>query len=107
MWRLFRMNVTYCLHQAVNEAETELITVQWQDQPGGALAGGPVEVLDSCGVEDQPSVLPCENPIKIPLFELTGVPDSHPDCWFPEDCGKCAPCQGRAMHEAALGLTPK
>ena len=102
VWRLFRMQITYCLHKAVSDHELELVTVQWRDMPGTALAGGPVEILDSAGCSPSPSVLPCENPTCIPLHKLVGGPPQHPDAWFPEDCGQCAPCLARAEIEAGL-----
>lgn len=103
-WRLFRMNVTYCLHKAVTDTEMGLLPEGWGTELGGALAGGPVEILDSRGVETQPSCLPCENPTRVPLSSYTGVPSTDPDLWFPEDCGLCGPCLGRQEIAAALNL---
>lgn len=101
-WRLFRMQVTYCLHVAVSDEELARLPCEWATVPGTCLAGGPVEVLASSGIPDQPSVLPCENPARIPLGRITGQLFLRPDLWIPEDCGACEPCQSRAAIEAGL-----
>jgi len=102
-WRMFRMNITYCLHVAVSDHELELLPGVWQDQPGGALAGGPVAVLDSGNCGTSPSVLPCENPGReaLPLSGDQMVTD--PDMWFPRDCGLCEPCLDRIRIEEMIG----
>jgi len=102
-WRLFRMNITYCLHVAVSDHELELLPGVWQDQPGGALAGGPVAVLDAGNCGTAPSVLPCENPghEALPMAPGNRYPD--PDMWFPRDCGLCEPCLDRIRIEEMIG----
>jgi len=102
-WRLFRMQVTYCLHRAVSDHELELLPEEWKSMKGSALAGGPVEILDSSGCANRASVEPCDNPRRIPLSELTGVP-SHTEAWFPEDCGICPSCRDRKLIEEGLEL---
>lgn len=91
--RLFRMNVTLCMHRGLSEQEEEKIG------PGEAvhLAGGPVELLWEHGVTASPAAMPCENPGRIPL------PNSiEHGLWIPEDCGKCEPCKARAAIEREL-----
>lgn len=93
--RLFRMNVTLCLHRALTDDEVRRL-------PGGCaftpvnLAGGPVEVLWE-SEPGGPSTRPCEVPIRQPF---PGEP-ADPDLWLPIDCGRCEPCRERAELEAA------
>jgi hypothetical protein len=103
-WRMFRMQITYCLHVAVSDAEIGRLPVEWQSQSGTCLAGGPVEILASSGIPDQPSVLPCEHPTRVPLGGLTGSVLRDPDLWVPEDCGRCLPCRSRAAIEARCAI---
>lgn len=98
-WRMFRMNITYCLHVAVSDAELEVLGPQWMDKPGGALAGGPIEILDFGNCPTNPSVMPCENPTREPLPKAPGQVHSDQDMWFPIDCGKCDPCLDRIRIE--------
>lgn len=98
-WRLFRMNITYCLHLAVSDEELEVLGPQWMDQPGGALAGGPVQVLDFGNCGTAPSVLPCENPGHEMLPMAPGQVEIDPDMWLPRDCGICEPCLDRTSKE--------
>lgn len=97
--RLFRMNVTLCLHRAVSDAELEGFPAGWKCSPGG-LAGGPVEILWSKGVVESPSCRPCENP----RWDTRLEPD-RPDLALPIDCGRCGPCLAR-KHIAETGLLP-
>lgn len=92
--RLFRMNVTLCLHRALTDDEVAAL-------PGGCaftsvnLAGGLVEVL----WESEPgsdSTKPCEVPIRQPF---PGEP-FDPDLWLPIDCQKCGPCRARMAIES-------
>jgi hypothetical protein len=87
--RIFRMQVTVCIHRALNDAELQqLPDYFWQDDATD-LAGGPVEIL----FESEPglaSTRPCDNPTRIPLDAR------QPLLWFPGDCGDCAPCRARA-----------
>ena len=102
-WRLFRMNITYCLHIAVSDRELELLPVVWQDQMGTALAGGPVAVLDSGNCATSPSVLPCEHPTREPLPLSGNQLVTDPDMWFPRDCRLCEPCLDRIRIEEMIG----
>lgn len=86
--RLFRMNVTMCLHRAASAAEVAKLKPSfWQG--GGSLAGGPVEILEERGMPGRPRELPCENPGRY-------VTDfRRPDLWLPVDCERCPPCLDR------------
>lgn len=86
--RLFRMNVTLCLHRACTDKEVRGLPDSWQKDLSG-MAGGPLEVLWS-SVQTSPSCLPCENPEQIIIDK------SRKDLWVPGDCGKCGPCLARA-----------
>lgn len=94
MERLFRMNITLCLHRAVSAEEAARLPAEWDEAPGG-LAGGPIEVLWQHGVPDLPQTKPCEAPTR----EV--IDASRPDLWLPGDCGICAPCLGRAAIRPA------
>ena len=88
--RLFRMQVTLCLHRAVTEEECSDLKRRWGSLDGRAVAGGPVEVLRSRGVSEAPSAQPCRSPRK---NLLPGARD--PRLWIPGDCGECEPCLAR------------
>jgi len=87
--RLFRMNITLCLHRAATDAEIE---TAMRNAPGAEsidLAGGPIEVL----WESEPGSLstkPCHNPRR----EYIDARDRQ--IWLPHDCGSCEPCRARA-----------
>jgi hypothetical protein len=93
--RAFRMNVTFCVHRAVSEAEGAALPACWADAPG-CLAGGPVEALWSRGIEHRDAAMPCRDPRRI-LAD-----PRRPDLWLPVDCGLCPPCLARARVEAAI-----
>jgi hypothetical protein len=94
--RLFRMNITYCLHRALSEDEVAGLPAAWERAPGG-LAGGPVEVLWQRGIpDDLQAAKCCENP-----HRMVVIP-SRPDLWVPTDCGKCPPCLARAEVERGV-----
>lgn len=95
--RLFRMNVTLCMHRACTEAEVAGLPAWWHEALSG-MAGGPVEVLWSKNVTDSPSSAPCENPEHVP--SMCG----RPDLWIPCDCGQCAPCKARAQIACSVRL---
>jgi len=88
--RLFRMNVTLCLHRAATAAEVAAQPCWFLQAPGCGLAGGPVQVLS----ETLPGALstkPCEAPRKhvIDRASMHG--------WIPIDCGACEPCRARSQ----------
>lgn len=98
--RAFRMNITFCIHRAVSDAEKAAMPRQWDAAPGW-LAGGPIEILWSRGIQHRPAAMPCVSPTKV-IIE-----PSRPDLWFPEDCGECEPCLARAAIVAQIdGVTP-
>jgi hypothetical protein len=87
--RLFRMNVTLCLHRAISEAEDAALPASFHAAAPIDLAGGPVEVL----WESEPgsaSTRPCAAPGRHPLDPR------NPLLWVPLDCGRCEPCRARA-----------
>ncbi len=86
--RLFRMNVTLCLHRAMTGAEVASLPAYFADDPAIDLAGGPVEVLWE-SESGAPSTRPCAEPVR-------AVTDwRRPDLWVPMDCGACQSCQAR------------
>jgi hypothetical protein len=87
--RLFRMNVTTCLHRAATDAEVATLPESFHTSPAIGLAGGPVEVLWET-VPGKPSTKPCEHPTRALV-----IPD-RPDLWVPVDCERCEPCRARA-----------
>lgn len=87
--RLFRMNVTLCLHRAASLPEQIMLPCDWGEKLAG-MAGGPVEVLWSKGIPERPGALPCESPHHGDPF------CGNPELWFPIDCGECPPCRARA-----------
>lgn len=93
--RLFRMNVTLCLHRAVTAEEIASLPQTWKDDLSG-MAGGPVEILWSKGVEAPESCKPCLSPGR-----NNAIP-GRPDLWIPLDCRKCPPCLARRQIEEAL-----
>lgn len=101
--RLFRMNITMCLHRAMTYTEARDLPQWWHDAPAVDLAGGPIEILEQRGiVEERPSVRPCENPKREKIH-----PSAAERLWIPADCGVCEPCLDRiAIREEAIsGIT--
>ena len=87
--RLFRMNVTLCVHRALTMAETEALPVSFTTADPIDIAGGPVEVLWE-NIQGSLSTRPCTHPRKLML-------DSRqPEIWIPQDCTLCPPCKARA-----------
>lgn len=87
-WRLFRMNLTLCMHRALSVEEA----AQLPAARACHLAGGPVEVL----AESQPgaaSTQPCRNPRWSRLSAHVKLP---------ADCGECDTCQARRDTELPL-----
>lgn len=91
--RCFRMNATICIHRALSSDEEATLSAEWCALPAIHLAGGPVELLWSRGVQDTPSVRPCKSPGKRWLDRRT---------WVPVDCGRCAPCRARLAIEESV-----
>ena len=93
--RLFRMNITLCMHRACTYDEVAGLPHNWQVALSG-MAGGPVEVIWSKNVSESPSAKPCEKPEHI-------LPDTRRvDLWLPGDCGKCGPCLARAEIQRTI-----
>lgn len=89
--RVFRMNLTLCVHRAMRDDEVAKLPAWFWDEGAAGLAGGPVEILSET-VPGRPSTRPCTNPTKQPL-DLGGK--SNPKIWLPVDCGWCESCLGR------------
>jgi hypothetical protein len=86
--RLFRMNVTLCLHRALTADEVDALPAYFHADPPTDLAGGPVEVLWE-SERGAASTRPCEDPVRADL-------GGGPLLWVPFDCGSCPPCVARA-----------
>jgi hypothetical protein len=95
--RVFRMNITLCLHRPATWEEVDGLPDDWKTAESG-MAGPPVEHLWAKGVVCSPSAMPCHNPGKIVLDA------SDPDMWAPNPCGVCETCLARAavFQRAAL-----
>lgn len=87
--RVFRMNVTLCIHRALTEEEEAGLGPAFCDAEAIHIAGGPIEILSET-VPNRPSTQPCENP------EHKVIDPLRLDLWFPYDCGECEPCRARA-----------
>lgn len=94
--RLFRMNVTMCLHRAASDEEVAAQSEEFRCAPGNGLAGGPVEILAETE-QGSPSTRPCEAP------DRHVIDRASPHGWIPVDCGDCEPCLARANFMAAKG----
>ena len=95
--RLFRMNITLCLHRALTDEEVADLPGWWHAAPATDLAGGPIEVL----WENTPgaaSTKPCRAPRR------GSFPGAPPELWLPLDCGRCGPCLARAAVPSYRGL---
>jgi hypothetical protein len=95
--RAFRMNITFCVHRAVSQEEKAKLPASWDCATGG-MAGGPVEVLWSRGIEHKPAAMPCKNPKRV------AIEPSRPDLWIPHDCGECEPCLARKAIAEKIGF---
>lgn len=91
--RIFRMQVTLCIHRALTPAEVERLPAYFHADPATDLAGGPVEIVWE-NEEGSLSTRPCHAPIRQPLDRR------NPLLWFPIGCGGCPPCQDRARRDA-------
>ncbi len=86
--RLFRMNVTLCLHRAATDDEVAAQPGWFLTRPGNGMAGGPVEVLSETETGSD-STRPCRSPKKFV------IDPGSPHGWIPTDCGVCEPCVAR------------
>jgi hypothetical protein len=94
--RVFRMQVTLCIHRALTPDEVTRLPASFHTAEAVDLAGGPVEVISETE-EGWPSTRPCHNPTRKPLSP------GNPWLWYPEDCGDCPPCVARASLQLRSG----
>lgn len=86
--RLFRMQVTLCLHRALTDEEVAMAGPALRTDTPIDLAGGPVEILRETE-EGLLTTKPCHTPAKVRLDPR------DPLLWFPADCNQCPPCVAR------------
>lgn len=86
--RLFRMQITLCLHRALTADEVAALPEYFHRDPATDLAGGPVEILRETE-RGSPTTLPCHAPIR------RAIDRRDPLLWLPIDCGACPPCRAR------------
>jgi hypothetical protein len=88
--RIFRTNITVCLHRAMTEEECSAMPASvWEGEAEG-IVGAPVEVLWE-NVPGGLSTKPCAHPIK---QRIPGM-DHDAYGWIPIDCGHCPSCRAR------------
>jgi hypothetical protein len=87
--RVFRMQITTCLHRATTPEEVAALPAYFHEAEATDLAGGPVEILWE-SEEGGLSTKPCHAPRKQMLDPRNSL------LWFPLDCGQCPPCRARA-----------
>lgn len=91
--RLFRMNVTMCLHRALTDEEVDAAGPALRTDAPTDLAGGPIEILRETE-EGLETTKPCHNPTRV------GMDPRDALLWLPFDCTKCPPCIARmALQE--------
>lgn len=90
--RIFRMNVTVCMHRAATAEDLLRVAPWFHEAEPSDLAGGPVEVLWE-SEPGLPSTRPCHDPGRRPLDPTNRL------LWLPLDCGRCPPCLARAEHD--------
>src|SRR4051812_20264218 len=73
--RIFRMQITLCIHRALSIDEIAALPDWFHTDGGTDLAGGPVEIIWE-SEEGQLSTRPCERPIRHPLDK------TNPLLWF-------------------------
>ena len=89
--RVFRMNVTLCIHRLCTQAEAARAMESWHGTEHRDLAGQPIEILEEIGCAGAPSTKPCVNPHRMVISA------SRPDLWVPQDCGLCKSCAARRV----------
>src|SRR5262245_66552327 len=68
--RVFRMQITICLHRAITAEESQQLPGWFHEAPPTDLAGGPIEI--GFEIEDSwRSTKPCHAPLKDPLDGTT------------------------------------
>lgn len=96
--RLFRMNVTMCLHRALAPDDLAQLPASFFEAEPIDLAGGPIEILEETE-EGLETTKPCHDP------ERVSLDDTNPLLWFPVDCERCPPCLARLALGSARQLT--
>lgn len=91
--RVFRMNVTLCIHRLCTPTEAAAAGRLWAGKEMRDLAGQPIEIIEERGCESGPSCQPCNNPRRLAIIP------SRPDLWVPQDCGACPSCEARSILE--------
>jgi hypothetical protein len=86
--RMFRMNITLCLHRAATDGEVAAAPPWFLTARGRGLAGPPVEIISET-VQGALSTRPCANPTRQQLG------DKSPHAWMPIQCGQCPSCLAR------------
>jgi hypothetical protein len=92
--RVFRMQVTLCIHRALSDEELDALPFSFHASEATDLAGGPVEILEQT-VDSGPSTKPCHLPTRAPLSR------TDPLLWLPIDCHACPPCRARLKLDTA------
>jgi hypothetical protein len=88
--RVFRMQVTICLHRAATADEIAGLSCSLDEASAIDIAGGPVEILEETE-PGAPSTRPCLN-VRRHQFD-----SGDRDLWVPIDCGICEPCRARRL----------
>lgn len=89
--RIFRMNLTLCVHRALTDEECARLPASFWEGDAEGIAGAPVAVLWE-NVPGALSTKPCAAPHKAPISGYARDPDG----WIPVDCGICPSCLARA-----------
>lgn len=95
--RIFRMNITLCIHRALTTAEVDSLPPYFHSDEPTDLAGGPVEVLWE-NEEGALSTKPCAHPHR------QYIDPRDPLLWIPLDCGVCDTCTARLDYLGERGL---
>jgi hypothetical protein len=96
--RIFRMQITLCIHRALTDEEVQRLPAYFHQEPATDLAGGPVEVIWE-NEEGAPSTRPCAAP-------RHGSPpgNRNPLIWVPIGCGACEPCRARRVLDELMDV---
>jgi len=88
--RVFRMQVTLCLHRAASADEVAALACTFDASNAIDIAGGPVEILEETEA-GSPSTRPCLD------MGRHHFDRGDRDLWVPVDCGACPPCRARRL----------
>lgn len=89
--RSFSMCLTHCRHRAITDDELARLPAEFRCGAPRSLAGGPLVVHWTRGIDHVLSADPCDHVVLVPHPTL-GVP-------LPSDCGACPPCRARQIVE--------